>query len=116
MTLFAYGFAVILIAAGIYHFVNPSFYYPIIPGWMPRVAANVAGGVAEILIGLGMLVPATRELSLWSAAILMALFLPIHVVDLLRDRPVIGSKLIAVLRLLLQFLLIGWLVWEARRG
>ena len=115
MTLIAYAFAVLLIIAGIYHFVNPSFYYPIIPSWMPRVAANIAGGAAEIVIGLAMLVPATRMLGLWSAAALMTLFVPIHVVDLLRDRPVIGSKLIAVIRLLLQFVLIGWLVWEAKR-
>ncbi|WP_116105552.1 hypothetical protein [Lewinella sp. IMCC34191] len=115
MTLFAYAFAIVLIVAGIYHFVNPSFYYPIIPKWMPRVAANVAGGAAEILLGVAMLVPATRSLGLWGAAALMVLFLPVHVVDLLRDRPVIGSKLIAVIRLLLQFVLIGWLIWEARR-
>ena len=115
MTFFAYAFAVTLIIAGVYHFINPSFYYPIIPKWMPRVAANVAGGAAEIAVGVAMLVPATRTLGLWSAAALMTLFLPVHVVDLLRDRPVIGSKLIAVIRLLLQFVLIAWLVWEAKR-
>ena len=115
MTVFAYAFAVTLIIAGIYHFINPSFYYPIIPSWMPRVAANIAGGAAEILIGLAMLLPATRLPGLWAAAALMTLFLPVHVVDLLRERPVIGSKLVAVIRLLLQFVLIGWLVWEAKR-
>ena len=115
MTFIAYAFAVVLIIAGIYHFVNPSFYYPIIPPWMPRVAANIAGGAAEIVIGLAMLVPATRSLGLWSAAALMTVFVPIHVVDLLRDRPVIGSKFIAVIRLLLQFVLIAWLLWEAKR-
>ncbi len=116
MTLFAYGFAVILIIAGSYHFINPTFYYPIIPSWMPRVAANIAGGVAEIVIGLAMLFPATRVPGLWMAAALMTVFLPIHIVDLLRQRPVIGTKLIATIRLLLQFVLIGWLVWEARRA
>ncbi|NJB85348.1 putative membrane protein [Lewinella marina] len=116
MTLIAYAFAVVLVAAGIYHFVNPRFYYSIIPHWMPKAAANAAGGLAEIVIGLAMLWPATRVYGLYAAAALMILFLPIHVVDLQRPRPVIGSKAVAAGRLLLQFVLIGWLYWEARRA
>ncbi|THH41476.1 DoxX family protein [Neolewinella litorea] len=116
MTLFAYIFAVVLIAAGVYHFVNPQFYYAIIPSWMPKAAANAAGGVAEVVLGVAMLVPATRTFGLYGAAALMILFLPIHVVDLQRTRPVIGSKAIAFGRLLIQFLLIGWLYWEAQRS
>ena len=116
MTFVAYAFAVVLIVAGAYHFINPTFYYAIIPEWMPRAAANLAGGAAEILIGLAILFPATRTYGLYAAAALMVLFLPIHVVDLLRDRPVIGSKAIAWGRLFLQFVLIGWLFWEARRS
>ena len=115
MTLFVYAFAVVLLVAGAYHFINPTFYYPIIPAWMPKKAANVAGGAAEILIGCCLLFPATRIAGLWMAAGLMVLFLPVHIVDLLRPRPVIGTKTIAVVRLLLQFVLIAWLVWEARR-
>ncbi|WP_116124416.1 MauE/DoxX family redox-associated membrane protein [Lewinella sp. IMCC34183] len=116
MTLFAYGFAVILIAAGAYHFINPAFYYPIIPAWMPRVAANLAGGAAEIVLGAAILWPATRTWGLYGAAGLMVLFLPIHVADLLRERPVIGPRPVAWIRLLMQFALIAWLVWEARRS
>lgn len=116
MTLFAYGFAAVLLVAGAYHFIHPSFYYPIIPDWLPRRASNAAGGAAEILIGLLMLFPATRVTGLWMAAALMVVFVPVHIVDLLRSRPVIGSKWIAVIRLLLQFALIAWLVWEARRA
>ena len=114
MTIFAYGFALILIAAGIYHFVNPQVYYPMMPDWFPKPAANAAGGAAEILIGIAMLVPATRIYGLYGAAALMLMFLPLHVIDLLRDRPVLFNKTVASVRLLLQLLLIAWLVWEAR--
>ncbi len=116
MTFFAYAFAVILVVAGAYHFINPGMYYSIIPDWMPKVAANLAGGVAEIIIGVAMLFPVSRTYGLYAAAGLMILFLPIHIVDLMRDRPVIGSRAIAWGRLALQFVLIGWLLWEARRS
>ncbi|MBB4077906.1 putative membrane protein [Lewinella aquimaris] len=114
MSLLAYGFAVVLIVAGIYHFVNPHFYFSFMPNWFPKPLANAAGGVAEILIGAAMLWGPTRGYGLYAAVALMLLFLPLHVIDLLRERPAIGSKPIATFRLLLQFVLIGWLLWEAR--
>ena len=114
MPLLAYLFALVLIAAGCYHFINPQFYDPFMPDWFPKVAANAAGGLAELLIGVAMLVPATRQVGLYAAAALMLVFLPLHVIDLGRARPVIGSKPIAVGRLLLQFLLIGWLYYLAK--
>ena len=47
-----YAFAVVLIAAGVYHFINPRFYDPIMPDWFPKPLANAAGGVAEVVIGI----------------------------------------------------------------
>ena len=114
MSLLVYVFAVVLLLAGIYHFVNPQFYHPFMPAWFPKQLANAAGGVAELAIGAGLLFPASRLLSLYAAAALMLLFLPLHVIDLARTRPVIGSKAIAVFRLVLQFILIAWLFYTAR--
>jgi uncharacterized membrane protein len=113
MSLLAYGFAVVLIVAGVYHFVNPQFYFTFMPDWFPKPLANAAGGTAEILIGIAMLIPATRQYGLYAALALMVVFLPLHIIDLLRERPVIGSKGVAVFRLLLQFVLIAWLFHEA---
>ena len=113
MSLLLYAFAVVLIVAGVYHFVNPTFYYPFMPAWFPKALANAAGGLAEILIGVGMLLPATRTLSLYAAAGLMLVFLPLHVQDLLRERPLMGSKAAAGVRLVTQFVLIGWLYYAA---
>ncbi|MBC6992817.1 hypothetical protein QWY85_15610 [Neolewinella lacunae] len=114
MTIFLYVFAIILLAAGAYHFYNPGFYHPFMPEWFPKSLANTAGGLAELLIGAGLLLPVTRPFAVWAALALMVVFLPLHVIDLLRERPVIGSKLIAVVRLLLQFALIAAL-WLAAR-
>ncbi|MCA9981861.1 MAG: hypothetical protein KDD89_13545 [Anaerolineales bacterium] len=46
----------------------------------------------------------------WAALVnlgLMLLFLPLHVLDLLKERPVVGSKPTAVGRLIAQFVLIA---------
>lgn len=112
MNVLIIGFALILLAAGVYHFVNPALYYPFMPAWFPKPLANAAGGAAEIVIGILMLVPSWRTYGLWAACGLMIVFLPLHVIDLLRPRPVIGGKGIAAVRLVIQFILIGWL-WLA---
>ena len=45
---------------------------------------------------------------------MLLVYLPIHVIDLMRDNPVIGSKLIAWLRLPMQFVLI-WATWQLHK-
>ncbi len=113
MPIFLTGFALVLLAAGVYHFVNPAFYNPFMPAWFPKALANAAGGVAEIIIGIGLLVPSWRLYAVWAALALMVIFLPLHLIDLFRAKPVIGPHWVAVIRLLLQFFLIWWLWWEA---
>lgn len=108
-------FAVILLAAGVYHFINPAFYDPIMPAWFPKRVANALGGVAEIIIGIMLLVPKTKYYGIWLALALMIIFLPLHVWDLTKTRPAIGPHWVAAIRLLVQFALIGWLYWRATR-
>ena len=115
-TWFVLAFGLLLLTAGVYHFVNPKFYYPFMPGWFPKALANALGGGAEVVIGGLLLFPATRRVGLYAAAALMLIFLPLHVLDLLRERPLMGSKAAAVLRLAVQFGLIYWLWWSAGRG
>ena len=112
-TYFLLAFATLLIAAGAYHFINPAPYLKIMPDFLPGQLANWAGGAAEIVIGVLMWVPATRGIGTWAACALMVAFLPVHVVDLMRERPVIGSKVIAAVRLVAQFALIYWLYRSA---
>jgi len=106
------GFAVVLLLAGLYHFYNPAFYDPFMPEWFPKQLANAAGGLAEILIGAAMFFEPTRKYAIWAAFALMVIFLPLHVMDLARERPLVGSKAAAVIRLLIQFGLIWWL-WRS---
>ena len=116
MQTFVIIFGLVLVAAGVYHFVNPAFYDPVMPSWFPKRLANAAGGIAEVVFGIGMLVPATRTVSTYAACALMVIFLPLHVWDLLKIRPAIGSHAIAAVRLLIQLALIYFLFRAAKSG
>lgn len=113
MPLLVIGFAIFLLMVGIYHFVNPAFYRPFMPDWFPKRLANVVGGLVEILIGIGLLIPDWRGNALWAAFGLMVIFLPLHIIDLFRAKPAIGSHWAAAIRVLVQVLLIWWLWQEA---
>lgn len=113
MNMFLIGFALILVAAGVYHFINPAFYDPIMPDWFPKRLANAAGGIVEIMIGLAMLYPPTRIVGTYAAAVLMVIFLPLHIWDLTKSRPAIGNHTIAAFRLILQFVFIAGLFYVA---
>ena len=110
--------AAFLLGAGIMHFVNPSFFDEIVPPWVPGSAraATYASGVAEILVGLGIVFAPTRRMALWSAA---ALFVAVYPANLYmawewRDRE-LSERLVAYGRLPLQIPMIWWAVALARR-
>ena len=69
----AAGFFVL---AGVNHFIFPAFYAGLVPPWLPAagVLSAVAGG-AEIVGGLGLLVPRLRRAAGWGLiALLIAVF------------------------------------------
>jgi uncharacterized membrane protein len=113
----AYIFAVILILAGINHFINPRVYSPFIPDWMPLILVNVLTGIVEIVLGTGLLLQKYRRQAAFGVFILMLLFLPLHIADVFKDQPAIGSKTAAWVRLPIQFLFIyaPWYIFRTNR-
>jgi uncharacterized membrane protein len=71
-----WAFGLFMVAAGVAHFVNPDFYLGIMPPWLPAPRALVFwSGVAEVVAGVGVLVPQTRRLAgWWAIAVLLAVF------------------------------------------
>ena len=68
------------IIAGINHFIQPEFYYPLIPDYLPwHGFINVFSGILEVFLGLGTLMPSSRKVSAWGIMVLMVLFIPSHV-------------------------------------
>ena len=101
---FAFGFAAILILAGVNHFINPKMYSPFIPDWMPLLLTNIITGIVEVGLGAGLLFKKYRKNAAFGVFILMLLFLPLHLVDVFKETPAIGSKTVAVIRVPIQFL------------
>ena len=107
--------AVLMILAGIQHFRDPAMYGPIIPDGIPKDLVTYLSGVVELLLGVGLFLQRYRRLASFGVLILMIAFLPLHVADVFRDAPAMGSKLLAYIRLPLQFMLIGW-AWLVYKG
>jgi uncharacterized membrane protein len=106
--IFAGVFGILLITAGINHFIRPAFYAGFIPDWLPLLTVNYATGIIEVALGFGMIIPRSRRSAGIGTLLLMLFFLPLHLLDALRENPVIGSRLFAWIRLGLQFVLIYW--------
>jgi len=64
------------VVAGLLHFVVPQLYVQIVPPILPAPLALVyLSGLAEIAVGVGVLLPRTRPYAAWATiALLLAIF------------------------------------------
>ncbi|MGB5172196.1 DoxX family protein [Eudoraea sp.] len=107
-------FAIFMIYAGVQHLLNPDFYLPFVPSFMPFTMAIIyTSGIIEILLGIMLLIPKYARQGAMGIMLLMLIFLPIHVWDVFSATPAIGSHQAALIRLPVQFLLIG-LAWKLK--
>ncbi|MEQ8713183.1 MAG: hypothetical protein RIC80_09200 [Cyclobacteriaceae bacterium] len=68
------------IIAGLNHFINPDFYIPIIPDYLPEKGfVNIASGIAEVLLGAGLLSEKTIKSSTIGITIMLIAFVPSHI-------------------------------------
>jgi uncharacterized membrane protein len=98
-------FGIIFCFAGIMHFIKPQFFKHFIPDFLPKLTVNYIFGGIEILLGVGLFLDATSRSAAAGIFVLMLVFLPIHIWDVTKTRPAIGSKKIAAIRIPPQFLL-----------
>ena len=108
--------ALFMIYAGIQHFVKPTFFMPFVPEFLPfKTTIIYVSGVAEILVGVLLLINKYAKIGAIGILILLFLFLPIHIWDVFADTPAIGSQKAALIRLPIQFLLIV-IVWKIKNS
>lgn len=100
--------AIFMIFAGLMHFIKPKFYNRFIPDFLPKSFVNYLVGLIEVLLGIGLLLPAYLSIASKGILYLMLLFLPLHIIDVWKEKPAIGSKKLALIRLPIQFLFIYW--------
>ncbi|MCA0234742.1 MAG: hypothetical protein LCH91_30100 [Bacteroidetes bacterium] len=101
-------FGAVMILAGVSHFLKPAMFLPFIPDFLPQAAINYLAGIAEIAVGAGVFIPRFRSLAALGILVMMLVFLPLHVIDIFKENPAIGSHQAAVVRLPIQFVLIAW--------
>ncbi len=115
-TLLRWLLAVAFVLAGINHFIAPRFYLSIMPPFLPWPLGLVYfSGVAEILGGLGVLVPSTRRLAGWGLIVLLIAVFPANIYAATHG---VGSipPWILWARLPFQIVFIAWVHWTARLG
>ena len=110
--------AVCMVIAGILHFAVPDPFIRIVPGFLPVPAALVyISGVIEILLGIGLLIPATRQPAAWG---LVALFVAVYPANLnmainhIQIAGIPDAWWFQAIRLPFQFVLIAWAYWLAQ--
>ena len=108
--------ALFMIYAGIQHFLKPAFFMPFVPEFLPlKTTIIYASGVAEILVGVLLLIKKYAKICAIGILVLLFLFLPIHIWDVFSETPAIGSQKAALIRLPIQFLLI-FIVWKIKNS
>lgn len=93
------------IFAGIMHIIEPQIFKHFIPNFFPKLTVNYIVGFIEFLLGIGLFFSFSVKNSAMGICILLFLLLPIHIWDVTKERPAIGSKKIAIIRIPFQFLL-----------
>jgi uncharacterized membrane protein len=112
-------FATIFVVSGILHFVMPETYASIVPPMFPRpkLLVLISGG-AEILGGVGLLIPRFRRPAAFGLAILLVAVFPANIYMAVAHVPsqgLLGNRWLQWLRLPIQFPLIWWAWSYARR-
>ncbi|MFA9214548.1 MAG: hypothetical protein ACEQSR_11985 [Candidatus Methylacidiphilales bacterium] len=109
-------FGVIMIVAGAMHFISPAVYFPFFSNQWPQKVIIYGSGILEIVVGLCALIPRYSRFGTLGIFILMLAFLPLHIIDVFKENPVVGSKVIAYIRLPFQFILIAWAWFILKRN
>jgi len=117
-TMFRVLLALFMVLAGLNHFREPQPYVAMMPPMLPAPLALVyLSGIAEAVLGLGLLHARTRRLAAWGLILLFVAVFPaninmaVHHIPL-GDHPVPTWALWA--RLPLQAVLILWAYWFTR--
>jgi uncharacterized membrane protein len=110
-------FGILFVAAGIGHFLAPGFYMKIMPPYLPLHRELVlASGVAEVVLGVLLLVPKTSRFAAWGLIALLIAVFPANIYvyqnrGSFRQLPPLAH----LLRLPLQGVLILWAYVYTRR-
>ena len=111
-------FALIFITAGILHFVKTDFFMGIMPPIIPwHLFWVYLSGVFEIGLGFMLLIPKFSRIAAWGLIILLIAVFPANIYMALNPQIYPDFSITGLyVRLLIQFVLIGWAYWLTDNG
>ncbi len=107
---------ILFVLAGANHFVNPGFYVRLMPPYLPwHLHLVYLSGLAEIALGVALMIPASARVAAWAIIGMLVLFMSVHV-HMVVNTQLFPEVHVAVLwvRLAVQGLLIAWAYWFTR--
>lgn len=114
--IFHWVLAILFVVVGLAHFVAVDEMARFLPDWVPMKATGViATGILEIVLAVGLCVPDMRKLAGKAVFFLLLLYTPLHVIDVMREVPVIGPQWVAIIRLPIQVVLL-YMAWRVGWG
>ena len=103
---------------GLNHFFNADAYIAIMPAYLPwHSQLVVLSGVAEIAVGVGVLIPTTRLTAAWGIILLLILIFPANLYVAMNGLAYVGdepSTLLNWVRLPFQLVLSAWAYWYTK--
>jgi uncharacterized membrane protein len=105
-----YLMAFIYILAGINHFRSPRMYQKIIPPFFPNPKlVNTLSGIAEIILGMALVIPVLSTYAAWGIIALLIAVFPTHIYMYQVEKARMGlPPWFLLLRMPLQLGLIFW--------
>lgn len=105
-----YLLSLLLIFAGVMHFVRPDFFLKIMPPYLPfHLELVYVSGVFEIALGICLLIPRLTRVAGWGSIALLVAVFPANIYLYQHQEILPGSPTVHFLRLLFQ----GVLIWMA---
>lgn len=111
------------VLAGVMHFVRPDLYLQIMPPYLPaHLLLVLLSGVAEIVLGILVLVPRTRTVAAWGIIALLIAVFPANLYMAMENPQLVQlpswlsqpSPTANWIRLPFQLVLIAWAWWYTR--
>lgn len=110
--------AVCMVVAGALHFAQPEPFIRIVPSFLPAPAALVyISGASEIALGIGLLVPAARQIAAWGLVALFIAVFPANLNMAINHIQIAGipdAWWFQAIRLPFQLVLIAWAYWYTK--
>jgi uncharacterized membrane protein len=113
-----WGMGAFYILSGLNHFLSADAYIAIMPDYLPWHSQLVfLSGAAEMVLGVAVLIPATRVAAAWGIIVLLIAIFPANLYVAMNDLAYVGDDpdtVVNWLRLPLQLVLIAWAHWYTR--